>query len=199
MSVSAGDVIRVAATQVGPDLQEIVNVFFYEAETTFVTAPDEEVMGALAARMNELYLAFSVWIHESQTADEIQFYNITQARPMGALPWPTYAGGTGVGDYFPPGIAALITASTAVARVMPKKFLGVCMEPHAAGGFWSTAQMIAMAAFATGWLQDAVAIGFGDLVPGTWRRAILTFVPLVAATAKGVCSYQRRRKPGVGS
>ena len=125
MPVNAGDVVRVAAVQVGPDMQEVVNVFFYEAEDLFAGGSDEVVMGALAARMDQMYLAFAGWVHDSQTADEVQFYNITQARPMGALPWPTYVGGTGVGDYFPPGIAALITASTALARVMPKKFLGV--------------------------------------------------------------------------
>ena len=59
--------------------------------------------------------------------------------------------------------------------------------------------MVAMASFAAGWIQD-VAVGvLGDMVPGTWRRAVLAFEPLVAAVAKGVCSYQRRRKPGVGS
>ena len=194
-----GDVVRVAAKQVGPDLQEIVNVFWYEAGLEQPSVEDGEVMDAISLHLDEMYLAFAQWIVASQTADDIDYFNVTQNRPMGSVPWPTYTGGTAIGDYLPPGIAALITGGTAIKRVQPKKYLGVGMENSQAQGQWSGVMLTAMATFGASWLTDVAMGVLGSMYVGTWRRAVLQFAHLTSVVAKAVCSYQRRRKPGVGS
>lgn len=191
------DVIRVAAKQYGPNEQQVVNVFWWQLSAP--TAVDDiSVMTAVASRLDDMYNAIKAYVANDQQADEIDFYNKTQDRPMGATGWPTYTGGEAVGEYLPVGCAALLSGNTAEKKVLPKKFLGCLTEGGVADGEWVSLLMDALAIFAGYW-WESISVGLDALLQsGTWSKRLLRFVKIITITAKSLSSYQRRRKPTIG-
>lgn len=196
--VQTGDIIRVSAKQLGPDRQAIVNTFQYKAVPYGGSVDDSYVIAALVDHIDAMFYELRSAITNQQDADEIDVYNITQDRPMGTESWGTYTGGTGTGDYLPPGVAALITMGTAGKRVKPKKYLGTLLEIHQQNGEWTSTLLALLAAFAGSYIETVLDGMDGSLIPGVGSSVWQVFYPALAATVKSVASYQRRRKPGVG-
>jgi hypothetical protein len=198
MSISQNDVIRTAAKALGPQGQQIVNVFYHQCVAGEYPAIEADIMEMIAEYLDDMYTPLEGEMPSTLTADALEFYNVTQEKPLGSLPWPSWEGGTSIGDHLPEGVAACITASTAVKRVLPKKFLGVLMEGDQTAGNWGAGLLTDLALFAAAWIAN-ITSGPYVLQPGTWRRLLEVFVPLTGAVVKSICSYQRRRKPGVGA
>lgn len=197
MTVNPNDVVRATAKLIGPDLQQLMNVFFYKYEGT-ASSTDDTVMTLLAAHIDDIYETVDQIMNEDFVDDEIEFYNVTQDAPMGTKLFDGFQGGTSVTGGMPAGIAALITAATTVKKVLPKKYIPGFNENVVTQDNWLSTALTPMAAFAVAWLTKVTVGVVGELVPGTWRRVAEVFVPLISATAKSIVSYQRRRKPGVG-
>ena len=199
MLVNDQDVLRVAAKQFGPDEQQIINVYFWRAQLNVPSVTDDAVMVAVSQKLDDLYEELAPWVNDQQQADEIDFFNITQDRPMGSTGYPTYEGGSSLATHLPAGCAALLTATTTKKRVIPKKFFGIFTEMAQEGGEWVTGVMTSLAIAGGIWWASIMVGEDGYLESGTWRRLLGTFTPLVTVIVKALCSYQRRRKPGVGS
>lgn len=197
MTVYPNDVMRATAKQFGPNEQQIANVFFWQFRGT-ATVPDATAMVAMTNAIDNMFQAIEAYIPNDQQADEVEFYNVTQDTPMGSYGWPVYTGGTGLGEYLPTGNAALMTATTAVKKVLPKKFLGTLVEEAVQNGEWVSAFMTALGIAAGHWFTSIPLGAQGTLYSGTIKRLTGVFIDLVSVIVKSVGSYQRRRKPGVG-
>jgi hypothetical protein len=199
MTVQIEDTIRATVCMLGPSNQALQNVFYYQYGG--VSAEDDDVvMQVIRDHLEDnLYTEINPHIDHLCTYVEIMFYNVTKDNPMGILPFDTLVtGGEGTSQGLPSGVAACVTASTNVKKCKPKKYFGVLTESATSDGEWGNAEMIHLATVAEQWLEPVVTI-LGLLIPATWSKVLQSAVPLVGAVVRSVCSYQRRRKAGVGA
>lgn len=193
-----GDVIRGIAKCYGPDEQVVANVFHWQLELTTTPVPDDTVMTAIQSRLDTMYTLLEDYISEDVVSDNIDFYNVTQDRPMGTKNWPGFGGGLATAEHLPAGVAALIEASTGTKRCYGRKYVGVFTEADHGDGEWTSGLLTALAVWAGNWVSNVTVSTYGVAWSGVWRRVQETFVKILSSTVKSLCSYQRRRKPGRG-
>jgi len=113
---------------------------------------------------------------------------------------PDGSGGS-IGDPLPSGVAALVTVSTDVSRVMAKKYWPGFSETGQTAGLWVAGVLTAMANSGLAWAWGYICTHCTDtsLFPGVWSLKTGGFKLLTgAAEVSDVPAYQRRRKAGVG-
>jgi hypothetical protein len=107
---------------------------------------------------------------------------------------------TGTAEYLPPGVAALILASTEDPDVQGRKYFGGFTEDQITDGFWAGPLLTSLLATAADWIVPFIGAASGaSFFPGVWSVKNLLLEPLVDSfVVNGIANYQRRRRPGVG-
>ena len=197
MAVVAGDIIRATAKQTyfADDIQNV----FHLKHVGAGSVADATVMNDISARLSTAYKEIEGLLDGNQYYTEVEFYNITQAYPMGSSAWIFPPTNTGTGDALPGQVAALLTFPTMVSKSLGKKFLGVFGETANEGdGVLTSAMLTALGGFAFEILQS-LTIGGEVFKFGNYNVSADTFAEWLWGLAELLWSTQRRRKPGVGS
>jgi len=205
MPLQGGDVLRVAARCKGPQSQDIVNVYHYQAEND-ISADDEFILDVISLALSSAYNYIQSWIPATQTPYDIKVDVVRLAdgqeevvRNVGVVPWNPLFDPSGSGNVYAPGVAVGVLLRTLVSRVFARKFIGVLME--AALGDHGKLDNAAVPAF----IQFASAIAShidanGDrLIPGVLSKAVGGFLKTVAWELATEAFYQRRRNVRRGS
>lgn len=110
--------------------------------------------------------------------------------------------GESIGDPLPSGVAALVTVTSGVSRVMSKKYIPGLSEAASTAGLWIAGVLVALGQTGLAWRNGWVGTHMTDtnLFPGVWSLKTGGFQVLQgSAEVADVPAYQRRRKAGVGA
>jgi hypothetical protein len=178
-------------------IHSVQNVWYFQM-TELGPEDDVDVEDALAAWLDNVYSNVVVDQAASFKYDRIDFYNVTQDRPMVSRDWPTLTAGTGAGLADALQLAGQVNFRTGVKRSLGKKYIGGYTDASiSGGGYLNPAPIANMEAFGA----DACAnVGPGNSI---WRAGHVkasngAFVTWVDAYAMAIVATQRRRKLGVG-
>lgn len=192
------DVVRVTAKMSFESTEDILNVYHMK-HTGSASATDAAFSTAAATWLEVIYTTILSYLSDEVTFETIEFYNVTQDRPMAEIPWPTLTIGSDAGDALPLQCAALVSLPTGVKRVVGKKYIGGLTETNSInGGHVSAAAQTALAAFVVQLLNDYVS-GTLTLTAGTYNDITAVFRELISGIVDQIFRSQRRRVRGVGS
>lgn len=108
--------------------------------------------------------------------------------------------GTNLSDMSPSGVAALLTADTDLPKQRGRKYVPGLYEAGIVDGLITAAEIAKLVLLVLEYLDDITGILAGVLKPGVLSRTLGDFKNFVSSGAvTDVPSYQRRRKPNVGS
>ena len=204
MPLNAGDVVRVAIRQRGPQGQDIVNVVHYQADAE-IGSSDTEIMSAIINTADTAYAFLNYFTPATQRpldirADvvKVQGGQIVVVRPLGVASWGWNYNPQESGNPYAPMIAAGVLLRTLAPRVLGKKFIGALMETHLLDhGHLSPQLMAALAQYAARLLMPILLQG-GALRAGVLSKKIGQFVRFVEYEIKNVPFVLRRRRLGIG-
>jgi len=204
MPLNAGDTVRVAIRQRGPQGQDIVNVIHYQADAA-IASSDAEIMDAIVATADVAYAYLNYFTPSTQRpldvrADvvKLQGGQIVVVRPLGTRSWGFQYDPKESGNVYAPTIAAGVLLRTLAPRVLGKKFIGALMETHLYDyGHLSPQLMAALAQYAARLLMPILLEG-GSLRAGVLSKKIGQFVRFVEYEIKNVPFVLRRRRLGIG-
>lgn len=203
MSFTSGDICKVDLHwQVG-NIGIAANVFQCRLQqVTPHTRSDGDVVSDMALWMHNILLPIAphVVVNVEATGCSVYkkvgpLYNLVGEVPVDFTPGSA-------GDPLPSGVAALVTAYTAISKVVGKKYLPGLSEVAQTAGLWVAGVLIAMAEMGVAWVAGFETIGDedGTWYPGVWSLKEAGFVAFSSAgMARDVPAYQRRRKAGVGA
>lgn len=179
-------------------INEINNVYQFRLESA-VPITDEEAVDDILEIIDDVIQFLTTFLSVLVVARDIVVRRLSPATVFGAFPWPTFTAGVATADATPPGVAGQVYFSTAIPRVILRKYYGVFNETQisTAGDLRNTVRD-AMALIGAKLLLSITATN------GVWRYGYFSpkvagFVEPTVATIPTPFSYQRRRKPGVGS
>ena len=103
-------------------------------------------------------------------------------------------------DPLPSGVAGLLTAYTAVSKVIGKKYLPGLSETSQTAGLWVIGVLAAMLQSGMAWIApfNLDPPSEGRMYPGVWSLKQGTHIGFAGIAVRDVPAYQRRRKQGVG-
>lgn len=196
------DIFRVAARlKYGND--DFVNVFHFKALDACTEA--ETVDGLLEA-VEAFYTPIIGVLHVGMAFIDIKVDQVIWqvgkeviVDNLGIWAWPTHTLGTASGDALPSGAAALITAFTQGVKTYGRKFLGRLTEGLCDSDGNVSAAMTSLGNASQAYIDDFTDSNAFDWQPVVHSLRSSAWLPFVSALVKAVISYQRRRKPGVGS
>jgi len=204
-TVTNGEILRVSVRMKGPNAQDIVNVFHFQA--IFADSQDDEdVVAIINTWLNVSYGSIhdrlpSVMSPYDYKVDVVAWsaYKLHIVRNIGTFLWTLTAPPNGTGDYMPAGVAALLKFTTGAGKHYGRKFIGPLLEADITAGSLTAGAISTLSALATLWLDQAdISVG-NVLQPGIVHNLSGTFLPFLDAVVNAVAAYQRRRKPNVGS
>lgn len=194
-NVSPNDIVRVTA-QMSFGSDAIQNVYHAEYQGAAPVADLAFKLG-IASALDTAYGNIIGLISNQVSFDNLEFFNITQDRPMFDQPWPTLINGVATGEPLPPQTAPLVLFNTEVARSQGRKFLPVFDEPTQSGGTLVPTAITNLGNYATAILSGAVT-GAGNAFFGNWSPTKLRFAEWTVALVQELLRTQRRRVVGVG-
>lgn len=206
MSVGTAKVLRCSARWTDANGSDLVNVFFFR--TSFASAQTEaDIMTAVDTYLQSCFDHFDGNMRTTTAPFDLKVDVVQWAggkwvvvQNVGFGPWGSGLTAGSGSDALPPGSAALGKLYTNLGKHTGKKFFGGFTEASCdVGGNVEAALHTAILDGLTELLSPYV-ISAGntlitvvlDYVGGTIRDAL-------AAAVNGTWSYQRRRRPGVGS
>jgi len=198
MGVVIGDVIQVTCGLSWEGVSDMLNVFYVQ-KTMGDEDDDIDVLTDLASGFDTVYALIQAYLHTDVIFGDIEFYNITQDRPMGAVDWPTLLAGTGEAD--PLGIqsAYQVDFFTGVKRSRGRKYISGGMAIN-------LADAARLKEDTKGVLQDwgdQLVLGFlvdsDEYLVGHIGSVSGLFISWKSALVAPLISTQRRRKPTTGS
>lgn len=198
MSVSQFDVVEASARCEFAGIDDIVNVFQFQKQDIGPTSDQfviDDIIDILEAFYTILNASVTIW----QFYRDIRFTNVTQNKVLGTHSWKTLATGVVGGDALAPGVAALINYGTGIARVTPRKYIGVFTEAaNDQMGVWTSAVVGGLTA-AAATLMGLIVETNGDYYYGYFSPKTINFEVVNSAVITNIPAYQRRRKQGRGS
>lgn len=199
MTVNNGDVLTVVAVQSTGGVGEVLNTFTVACEMT-ASELDATVMADIATDLNASFAIIAAHQSVSHGYVRIDYYNVTQDKPMGSALWPTLVSGTdAVSELLPPQMAAQVNFPTGIKRSQGRKYLGGFGEAaQTGGGSLSSAALAACQDFGQQFIA-AVPITSGTIRFGHFQTGTTVFRPWTSAIAVPLMATQRRRKLGVGA
>jgi len=118
-------------------------------------------------------------------------------------PAPVIFTSASINDPLPSGVAALVTAYTAISKVVGKKYFVGLSEAAQTAGLWVTGVLAAMLQSGIEWISPFLSSDTppgSAWNPGVWSLKQAGFVTFATAlSTRDVPAYQRRRKAGVGT
>lgn len=197
MAYADNDIIQLNARVTMADGQIAENVFHV---AVLATGTDVEVEDACVGYVERAMLTVEDIMSGAVDALDILLLNLSDNAPTKVLSWDTFAGGTvASSNQLPPGVAALVTGITAVAKVVGRKFLPGLAGEFWNGSGWTTTAITALGQFAIAWIEDFTDVGTGvSLRPVVKRAGVLAVQAFTEALVRSEAAYQRRRRQGVG-
>lgn len=175
--------------------QRILSVYqFILADTT----PDADVVEDLSERMTDLYpTTLLATMADNYVLESLYIKNLTQNEDLGQVSWPGDQP-SGTGELLPLGIAALITAPTALPGTRGRKFLPAMVEGNCTDSLWTSGLMTVLNAFGVAYISGFIGGTSGSAyAPGVLDKNG-AFRGFIEALTTNVPAYQRRRKQGAG-
>ena len=171
---------------------EQLNVFYHNTTATIGDAllALEDFVDDIVALMKA---AQSVYVVYSKA----QFYRWVSDTWRSEFEYGITGTGSQEGAVLPAQNAAVIVGDTGVKRVRPKKFIGGTTIQQTGHGELTDAAIGLLVDIMNVWITTYTS-GAVALDPGTWRKALHTFVPIIAGVVDSRIGSQRHRKPGVG-
>ena len=195
-----GDIYRVAARMVGPDGQDIINVWHIRL-STYVAGDDQDVADEVVFRISTNYQLLEPAITEDQTSVDMSIQNLTTNAVLGSFAWGPAFQGNGTGDNAPPQASPFSYFRTGIARRVGRKFWGIITEALSAEGYTQGAASTALITFIAAWLSGFTGGTTGNFYEfGVYNEnKSPAFAPFTEAVHRGRLMTQRRRRPEVGS
>lgn len=205
MTVPTGAKLRATARFNRGGYGDVMNVFYFLTDFTAPQA-EEDVFDGVDALLSSVFIEFDQYLVNLMDpvdlkVDVVSFnagrWEVTANVGFGA--WGSTITTAEVNEQLPPGAAALVKLRTSLGKHWGRKFVGFFTELMNLDGYLSST------------LVSALVTGFAKLIgPYTITTGVL-LQPVVLDTITGVTraitevavngqwSYQRRRRPGVGS
>lgn len=198
MAVNQNDILRVAARMHLGTHGDLVNVYhFRKSDATPQT--DGETRVDLSLWIDELYDEIDNYLSVDLDFIDINYFNVTQDRPLGSGLWPTLVAGTRTGHPLPAQLAVFLQGNTGYSRNWARKFIGGFSEnENSATGFLEALLLSAMAGFAARWLSGPVAAMTGDWDPVVFHYDLNDYREIIEVIIRNVWSTVRRRRAGRG-
>lgn len=205
MTVAVGDIIRVAVRMVGPQGQDIMNVFHVQHKGT-TGVQDAVFLTSLETWIDNAYTTLNTVIEATQEpvdikVDEVAFSGgVWQiVRNIATIAWGGTFNSSASGDNYAPGVCFLILFRTLIGKVLGRKFIGVLTETGLGdNGIPISTQITALTNFA-----NAILAGFvsdsNQFDPGVPSTRTGFFEEFVEAQISSEPAYQRRRAVRSGS
>ena len=179
------------------------NVFQLQCfQSSVEVVPDVDVMTEMGTYMESILTPMAPHIVVSVDVTSLNLY-----KKQGALwnlvgPCPISFTPSNTDDPEPSGVAALMTAYTAVSKVVGKKYLPGLADTRVTAGLWISAVLAAMLQSGLAWIAPWSMISHTGTswYPGVWSLKKTGFELFASSIAtRDVPAYQRRRKAGVGA
>lgn len=203
MTISSGDILRIAASFVWDDGNLAMNVFNALISGAGGPWDDADVIGDAVDWMDFLYTELVDDLTDDINPTDVEVYKWDAVGldwdEVGTDPWGHVF--TGAGEYLPRGVACLINAPTTDPDVNGKKYLPGGMETLVANGLWTGAFVAELVTWGTAWVEAFTGgTSLANFQPGVWSVKNSAFFPFRDAFSVGtIPAYQRRRKRGVGA
>jgi len=199
MTIANLATVRVAAGLVGPQGDDLVNVFEFRNDTGSAV-PYADAIASLRAGLGDLYASSDSIISSSVHAGVLSFWDVALEAPMGIWAWDTFTGGSDNSGPLPPQVAGFIFFRTHRSRCIGKKFIpGPCEDHNDGDGYPGSLYLAALTWFGenlVGLDTDVDWDGWQFVVRSTVDH--LLYVPYyIVASQKW--STVRRRRFGSGS
>ena len=203
MTIAVGNILRVVCTIAALDGNVIQNVF--NAIVTGSGGPFQEsdIADDLNDWMDNVFGNMSAHIAADFDPSESTSYVYDPTDndwdEIGSAS-PTFTT-TNVNNALPRGVAMLINAKTSDPDVNGKKYVGGLTEGGWDGLDWNAGLVTAMGLFGFDWFTPFVGSASGaTMTPAIWSPTrTAAYVLSGTFVIPTMASYQRRRKPGVGS
>lgn len=200
MTVSVGDILRVACRHAYNSTEDVVNVLHVAINAAPTPNTDAALLADIAEWAGVAYTNLESHRNSQTTAVDIVVYHVTDDRPVGVTAWGAgYTGGTGSAESMPPADCCLVLLPTGLKRTQGRIYLSPFSEGRQSGGQWDSTLGTAVQAFVLA-LQDNAPLGNGTSVAyGIYKESTGLTYPPVSFRMQPIVAYQRRRKPGRGS
>lgn len=197
--VSDGNALRVTAKMSYQGVSDIINVFHATVELT-VAQDDAVVMADIAAIVDANYALIVQDLSDDLKFDTIEFYNVTEDRPMGVEDWTTLVAGTETTSQ-PTATQMCGQANflTGIKRSQGRKYVGGYSElANTGGGILGLAVQGRLEDYADQFVQGDVITG-GSVNWGHFQTGTTVFRSWTGSVVPRLMSTQRRRKQNTGS
>jgi hypothetical protein len=198
MTVQPTDIIRASAKMVIlGQLQE--NVYHYRYSPTGFAMDDSEAVSTLLNGLEGFYGEISDLQSEDLAYASVDFFNVSQASPMGEYPWPTLEAGALTDFVLALQLAAVLRFPTSVTRTQGRKFIGgMCESAVDSYGYIETVVLASLGLIAaTMW--ESIGTGSNVYAPGVYNYTLDRFTRYGSATVNTIMGTQRRRQIGRGA
>lgn len=197
--MAQNDVYQIAARMLLPDDSVAVNVFYCRQDDV-APVDEEDTLIVLSSWVSRMYEDIEGLMDNEITFIESAIFkrNVVLDTWVGVGDFDITATPTVEQEMVSHGVAFVMRASTAVGKIIARKFLPGFGEQHITQSLWSGTVLTAVASFALEWITDFIASG-GSFTPGTWSTSLNLFMPFTGESFLNIRNgYQRRRQPGVG-
>lgn len=201
MPYTDGDTVRcrVNSTIFGAGIS--LNIFTAQVEEVIVLGvSDDQMENVWEAYLDDIFSPLLDHISTHLTTNSFDLYKWDGAEwdwQSNAAYSPTYIGGASI---LPAGVSAVITAYTAINRVVGRKFFPGILEDSLLTGLWGSGLVADLALAAAQYISDfGIFPSLFVMHPGVYSSKVVDFVPFsLTALITNIPGYQRRRKTGVG-
>lgn len=200
MSVTTGDILRVACRQTYDGTEDVINVFHFGVANPPTPNTDAALLADISLFMSVAYDQLESFLSSALEATDITVYNVTDDRPHGVTAWGGgYDGGNAVGEGLPVPDCLLVLYPTSVKRTVGRTYLSPFTESSQAGGRWNSTVRAAVEGFVNALTDTGAGPAGLELQFGVYKRSTGLLYEISSFRTQEVVAYQRRRKPGRGS
>lgn len=200
MSVTAGDIIRVACRQETNGSDDVINVFHFAVQLPPTPNTDSALLSDISTHMSQAYSQIETHLSNGLVAVDITVYSVSDDRPIGVSAWGAgYTGGTASGEGLPAADCLLVLFPTSVKRTIGRTYLSPFTEGAQAYGLWNSTVRIAVEDFVAELRATNALPNGGEYIYGVYKRSDGLLYEPTSSRSVAVIAYQRRRKPGRGS
>lgn len=204
MTLPINTVLKIAQNINLFDTQTAINVFWAKIDDNVGGGPlaETDVLDAVVNYLAKVYLDILPSMDASITGSLAEVWTVLESTgdltPVGDI--ASIFAGTGVGDAFPNGVAAIAAMKTTNTDVTGRKFIPGYVETEAVDNNLTGPALARLVLMAVDWADQHIDANDVIINPGVYSRAKLQFFNTTGAiVANGIVGYQRRRKPGVGT
>ena len=201
MAYTDGDIVRCRLNMTIAGAGIALNIFTAKLEEVVVLGVSDAQMEAvwepyLEDVLSPLFLHISSYT-QSQSFDLYKWDGLEWDWQSNAPYDAAFDGGVGI---LPAGVSAVVTAYTAVNRVVGRKFFPGLKQGSLVAGLWGVGLVGDLATTAAAYITDfGVFPSLFVMHPGVYSSKVGDFVPFsLTALVTNIPGYQRRRKTGIG-